>query len=142
MNIGDYLHDRYRIVHKLGFGTHSTIWLARDRMAGGYVAIKVAVASGDQGESNVLRLLGVEGTKKNAHPGQAVIQPILDEFYVRGPNGRHRCFVTIPAKTSLSSSKKVSKIKLFQLSTSRAITAQLALAMAFMHSRGAVHCGE
>ncbi|PYH76785.1 hypothetical protein BO82DRAFT_425296 [Aspergillus uvarum CBS 121591] len=28
--IGDRLHDRYRVIHKLGHGTYSTIWLARD----------------------------------------------------------------------------------------------------------------
>ncbi|KKA20009.1 hypothetical protein T310_6007 [Rasamsonia emersonii CBS 393.64] len=32
--IGGCLHDRYRIVHKLGFGAYSTTWLARDQTAG------------------------------------------------------------------------------------------------------------
>jgi hypothetical protein len=30
VQIGDTLKDRYQIVGKLGFGTTSTIWLARD----------------------------------------------------------------------------------------------------------------
>jgi len=29
-NIGDVLSSRYQIVGKLGFGTTSTVWLARD----------------------------------------------------------------------------------------------------------------
>ena len=30
ITIGDHLHDRYQIVHKLGFGDRSTVWLAWD----------------------------------------------------------------------------------------------------------------
>lgn len=43
--IGDVLNDgRYEIAHKLGFGGYSTTWLARDRVAQRYVAVKVPVA--------------------------------------------------------------------------------------------------
>lgn len=37
--IGDRFHDRYRVVHKLGHGTYSTIWLARDEVSNRYVAV-------------------------------------------------------------------------------------------------------
>ena len=30
VHIGDFVHERYRVIHKLGFGTFSTLWLARD----------------------------------------------------------------------------------------------------------------
>lgn len=30
VNIGETLFDQYQIVGKLGFGTSSTVWLARD----------------------------------------------------------------------------------------------------------------
>lgn len=43
--IGDVLHDRYRIVDKLGFGGYSTIWLAQDRYQEEYVAVKVGIAN-------------------------------------------------------------------------------------------------
>lgn len=42
--IGDQLHDRYRVVHKLGHGSYSTIWLARDQLFDKHVAIKVCTA--------------------------------------------------------------------------------------------------
>ncbi|OJI82640.1 hypothetical protein ASPTUDRAFT_123786, partial [Aspergillus tubingensis CBS 134.48] len=35
---------RYRLVHKLGHGGHSTIWLARDLQNSRYVAVKVIIA--------------------------------------------------------------------------------------------------
>jgi serine/threonine-protein kinase SRPK3 len=28
--LGDVYCQRYRVIHKLGFGTYSTVWLARD----------------------------------------------------------------------------------------------------------------
>lgn len=31
MTIGDHLHNRYQVVQKLGHGTYSMIWLARDQ---------------------------------------------------------------------------------------------------------------
>lgn len=30
VRIGDVIHDRYQVVGKLGYGTTSTVWLARD----------------------------------------------------------------------------------------------------------------
>jgi serine/threonine protein kinase len=44
IQIGNYLHERYRIVHKLGYGSFSTVWLARDEQASKYVAVKLCTA--------------------------------------------------------------------------------------------------
>ena len=30
VHLGDVYHERYRVIHKLGFGANSTVWLARD----------------------------------------------------------------------------------------------------------------
>ncbi|KAJ9416107.1 hypothetical protein QL093DRAFT_1077991 [Fusarium oxysporum] len=48
--IGDHLTDRYRVIHKLGYGSFSTIWLVRDEIASKYVALKVGIANSYQGE--------------------------------------------------------------------------------------------
>ncbi|PGH16621.1 hypothetical protein AJ80_05123 [Polytolypa hystricis UAMH7299] len=85
--VGELLHDhRYRIVHKLGFGGYSTVWLARDEVAGRYVAIRILTANGDSNESNILRRLDFI---HDAHPGRTVLRPTLDQFVVKGPNGKH-----------------------------------------------------
>ena len=45
MSIGDvFANGRYKILHKLGFGGSSTIWLARDSVSGILVALKVLAA--------------------------------------------------------------------------------------------------
>ncbi|KAF2996647.1 hypothetical protein E8E13_003375 [Curvularia kusanoi] len=43
--IDDLLHNRYRIVDKLGYGGYSTIWLARDETAKRYVTVKIGISS-------------------------------------------------------------------------------------------------
>jgi serine/threonine-protein kinase SRPK3 len=100
ITIKDYLHDRYHIVHKLGFGTYSTVWLAWDERAGRYVSIKIGIAvmADDSQESSIIRSL--VGVKEN--PLNDLILPTLDEFFLTGPNGKHRCFVTVPARMNLT----------------------------------------
>lgn len=41
VRIGDSLNERYSIVHKLGYGSYSTVWLARDAVDGSYKAVKI-----------------------------------------------------------------------------------------------------
>lgn len=59
IQIGDRFRDRYRIDHKLGYGSFSTIWLARDEQVPRYVAIKVCTADAvHQEEADTLSRLG------------------------------------------------------------------------------------
>lgn len=46
VRIGDLLHqNRYQIIHKLGHGGFSTVWLAHDRQDGKDVALKILSSS-------------------------------------------------------------------------------------------------
>lgn len=141
ISIGDQLHSRYSVVHKIGFGTHSTVWLARDHHDHVYVAIKIATASGDSEECNVSHRLGTADQDTGPHPGKAMIPRVLDEFVISGPNGKHRCFVTAPARMSLALAKDASATRIFQPTVARAIAAQLIEAVVFLHTQGVVHAG-
>ncbi|RYC60332.1 hypothetical protein CHU98_g5878 [Xylaria longipes] len=77
--IGDtFHHDRYEVVHKLGFGGYSTIWLARDKYLQRYVSLKIPVAgeSLKSTEGTILRML-CSGSDR-AHPGRRFIPHLLD----------------------------------------------------------------
>ncbi|RWA03572.1 hypothetical protein EKO27_g11534 [Xylaria grammica] len=99
--IGDTLKDRrYCIVHKLGYGSYATIWLALDTLHRQYVAIKIcsANASEDSVEEQILHHLS--NTKQESlptHPGKHLVQSLVDVFDLRGPNGHHKCLVMPPA---------------------------------------------
>ncbi|KAI1198835.1 kinase-like protein [Nemania serpens] len=141
--IGDTLKDRrYRIVHKLGYGSYSTIWLALDTLRRQYVAIKICSAntSEDSVEEKILQHLS--NTKREslaAHPGKDLVQSVVDAFDLRGPNGHHKCLVMPPAMVSVRDAKEASYSRLFRPNIARSIIAQLALAVDFVHEKGIVH---
>ncbi|OJJ78262.1 hypothetical protein ASPBRDRAFT_111894 [Aspergillus brasiliensis CBS 101740] len=142
ITIGELLHGRYRIVHKLGFGAYSTIWMARDQKSEKYVAIKITIADSDLANSqerNVLHRLGNAELKAKSHPASAIIPSILDDFTISGPNGVHQCLVTPVGMMSLAEAKDASSSRLFRLPVARAFSAQLVMAVAYLHSQGVVH---
>ena len=144
-----FCSSRYCIVHKLGHGASSTIWLARDTHSAKYVAIKIAVSElGSPFESAILRSLwDKEGCTIKSDSGVALIPDILDEFVVEGPEikgvrRKHQCLVTTVARVSMSGAKECSNGKPFQIMVARAIAAQVVQAVAGLHSRGVVHGGR
>ena len=131
---------RYRIIHKLGFGSYSTVWLARDQQVNRYVALKILVAEcsdNDSEEKTLWHLVKSRSTRTV----QAYICSILDQFFIDGPNGRHRCLVTDVAGCNLADSKEASLVWKFPLTVSRAIAAQAILAVQAIHSTGVIHGG-
>ncbi|KAE8379342.1 kinase-like domain-containing protein [Aspergillus bertholletiae] len=137
--IGDRLHDRYDIVHKLGFGSYSTTWLARDIERKKYVAIKISISEVNLHESKILKSLSRPDPNVKGQLGNALVISILDKFRPDGPNGKHKCFVTEPGMMSLAETKYASYTRLFQLPVARAIMAQVIQAIVFLHHRGIVH---
>lgn len=57
MDTGDVLKSRYHVVHKLGYGGSSTIWLARDEQHADYVAVKVSTGDALPNEIRALHSL-------------------------------------------------------------------------------------
>ena len=76
------LHGRYRVVHKLGHGSYSTIWLARDEPAKRYVALKVCTADLKPRQIGIIStLIGAQRSSVGI-PGRAMIPPIWDELSI------------------------------------------------------------
>ncbi|CAI7588455.1 unnamed protein product [Penicillium bialowiezense] len=139
ITIGDHIHNRYQVVQKLGHGTYSTIWLARDQKDGKYVAAKVCTADSNPHEFSDLSGLSNSQKSSSTSLGKTMIPSVQDRFDIQGPNGAHSCYVTIPSRMSLSEAKDASYNRLFQLEVARALAAQLVLAVEYVHSQGFVH---
>ncbi|KAH6918277.1 kinase domain protein [Coprinopsis sp. MPI-PUGE-AT-0042] len=136
VELGDLLHGRYRIMDKLGFGGYSTVWLARDTIQEHYVAVKVCLADLPSNETKILRDISLTSESSPVHPGRNSVPPLLDEFVIEGPNGAHACYTTLPTQGNL---RDVSFSRLFTLEVARALSAGLAQALAYTHSRGYIH---
>jgi serine/threonine protein kinase len=140
--IGDtFCGGRYTVVHKLGFGGYSTIWLARDQQRRRYVSLKIltARASLDSHEGKVLDYLI---KSDNTHSGRRFIPPLLDQFSFHGPNGHHRCLVGEPTSGSIAQSKEDSTNFMFPPDAARSTAAQLLLGLSYLHANGIYHGGK
>ena len=138
----EYSQGRYRIVHKLDWGSYSTVWLTRDLQLNRYVALKIVVAEASKtsSESRILRHLGqhLEGSLY----GKQSVSCLLDEFTISGPNGQHLCLSSEPAGCSIADSKEASNKFMFPMDIARAIAAQAILILQTIHSSGVVHGGK
>ena len=149
IDIGDILtnrQDSYTVVHKLGHGGFSTVWLVKRQRkqmdpAGqpqvSFHALKVLRADlGDARathELHVLQRLGQVG--RSSHPNIIMLE---DSFSVSGPNGQHCCLVFPVLVLSLHSDKSWSLTPSQRYHTCQ----QLASAVAFLHSHDVCHGGK
>lgn len=138
VKIGDILDENYRVVHKLGFGTYGIIWLAVDQASGEYVAIKVGTGYSNPLEGFLVQCIQ-RSTSFDTSTIKSVIPPLLDEFDIDGPNGKHPCYVTTVGGADLSLAKAKAYRGLFRLDVARAMAAQLVIAVAHVHEKGIVH---
>ncbi|KAI1008617.1 hypothetical protein LB504_001391, partial [Fusarium proliferatum] len=89
--LGDSLSDgRYKVFHKLGWGSYSTTWAAKDQLYDRYVALKITVA--ETKRSKVIEVLKKLAASPRSHRGSSYVNQMLDQFTVVGPNGSHDCF--------------------------------------------------
>lgn len=141
-HIGDRYQDgRYEIIHKLGFGSYSTTWLAKDHQENRSVALKIIVASASR-ESIEAKVLRAISAGKQDHPGRRYVMSFLDEFTTTGPNGDHLCIVSEAMGCSVARSKDETMPWKFPSNTARAISAQVLLGLDYIHSCGVVHGGK
>ncbi|KAI9728115.1 MAG: hypothetical protein M1834_007831 [Cirrosporium novae-zelandiae] len=117
--LGEVIGDRYQLATKLGYGTSSTVWLARDLyqlaptfLVGyiwrwrneRYVAIKINTTShhsrknAAKVELDILRLIGETNPR---HQGWNFVRKLLSSFNVEGPYGKHPCLVFEPLREPL-----------------------------------------
>ncbi|KAL7907398.1 kinase-like domain-containing protein [Trichoderma velutinum] len=141
VHLNDLLCDgRYRILDKLGFGSFSTVWLARDEVKEIHVSVKVAVAEQSHRHNGELQILqAITRTGDPTHPGHKHVSHLLDSFYHEGPNGRHLCIVLelLGPKISLVVNRRPN----YRLDgkLARRISSQLLLAVDYIRSCGVAH---
>ncbi|KAJ7285344.1 kinase-like domain-containing protein [Mycena rebaudengoi] len=127
---GSAAGSRYRISAKLGHGSYSTVWLARDFVAGRTVAVKIVQAS-ESATSREAAILKRLRTHMSDPP--AVIQ-LLDSFTLTSANGIHQALVTEPVILL----EHLNNFPGLQINT-RSLVRQALEGLAFIHERGIAH---
>ncbi|KAG6181989.1 hypothetical protein E4U27_002050 [Claviceps purpurea] len=140
IDIDDRLNERYRILHLLGHGVWSKVWLAIDEETRKYVAIKVGIAQSDGSEGDILTDISQSLASSNVSNDKKLMIPtVLDRFEFRGPKGTHPCLVTLPARCTLEDALYKARRRLVQLDLARSLAAQLAIAVSIVHEKGYAH---
>ncbi|KAJ5212603.1 uncharacterized protein N7498_004249 [Penicillium cinerascens] len=103
-NPGEVLANRYQILVKVGWGTTSTVWLARD-MRGqdeepeSVVALKITNTDSSQHVAHDEREIEEHIAKTDpSHRGYPLFRTCSKFFEITGPEGRHLCLAYEPMR--------------------------------------------
>ncbi|KAF3479599.1 kinase domain-containing [Arthroderma uncinatum] len=97
VNIGDvYGSNTYQILGKLGFGSTSTVWLARNLQNHRYFALKVFTRNHGEACRNELRTYEAIAKANPYHPGHSHIRTAVGMFEIERQGGNHQCLVQPP----------------------------------------------
>ncbi|KAE8316139.1 kinase-like domain-containing protein [Aspergillus transmontanensis] len=107
--LGSVLNGRYQLVTKVGYGTSSTIRLARDLnqwrwLRDKYVAIKINASthhSRENAAQNELDILKQIDEKNPQHKGWQFTRHLLDSFYVEYGSRKHLALAFEPLREPL-----------------------------------------
>ncbi|EIW55371.1 kinase-like protein [Trametes versicolor FP-101664 SS1] len=145
MRLGQTLDEgKYMVVRKLGYGTHSSMWLAKEIMPDGhcYVVIKVLSVAATYAEcdelcyeSAVATSMATFQTSDTTHPGFRHCATIREAFIEESAHGEHFRVVLPPYGTSLRDILETSPTCRFALRTVKRVTRQVLLGLSFLQSR-------
>ncbi|TID02790.1 Serine/threonine-protein kinase SRPK [Colletotrichum higginsianum] len=134
-NIGDVYDEKYQVLGKLGFGSTSTVWLARNLQDHIYVASKIYTVDG--GNLEEFQTYEALGKGNRSHPGYPHVRTALDIFKLKRPNDgsvMHHCLVQNPMWDSWKDVVRWNPAGLFNAELLKAGIAKLFLALDYLHS--------
>jgi len=133
VRVGEVLNERYRIVHKLGHGGFSTVWMANDVHENKAVALKILV-SGKDGETEFLAQRKIKRLVGYAPH----ILTYSDVFDVPGLGTDHHHILVMP----LLGPNLDTHFREASMTARMSAAKQLLVALDTVHKAGMVHRGE
>ncbi|KAI1964450.1 hypothetical protein LOZ07_000921 [Ophidiomyces ophidiicola] len=104
--VGETIQGKYRIISKLGFGTSSTTWLAKDTsrrwrwQSNKYVALKITNSKIEDQKAarEEVQFFKHISNLYSTHAGSGLIRRFEESFEIQGPFGAHVCLVFEPMR--------------------------------------------
>ncbi|KAF5632709.1 CMGC kinase [Fusarium sp. NRRL 52700] len=132
ISIGEIIVERYRIIHKLGHGAFSTVWMAYDMVEGRDVALKVLML-GNSDDSECQIQNEIIGTAKDL----SYLLVYHRTFLLPSPHGQHLVFVFPIQGPNLRNHPPTQR----PIATRMKFAVQLLNALKTLHKAGIVHSG-
>ncbi|KAI0199964.1 kinase-like protein [Astrocystis sublimbata] len=140
--LGQVVHGHYQVVSKLGFGTTSTVWLARDLWDQQYWALKVHINSLPHNhELEIYQYLDETPPDDEAFAAMCTkhIRQLKENFILKGPYGDHDVFVITPLAMSLSKFRGALKGKRFSLDFVKSAMSHIMMGLMYLHDMNVIH---
>ncbi len=126
------LGEKYKVLHKLGCGGFSTVWLVRDLVDQRLYALKILAADASQIELDIyLYLMDTAGT----HPN---VSTLHNYFTISDPYGSHHCFILSVLGPSVVQMWR----REFAIGVVRDTARQIADGLSHLHRAGVCHGGK
>ncbi|OAA63469.1 Cytochrome P450 [Niveomyces insectorum RCEF 264] len=132
VDLGQVLRDRYQICAKLGFGSSSTTWLARDLRDRNHVALKIYVHTSEKLREIPVYERIMARIAETRHTGRSRVRLLYDNF--TAPCGQHPVLVFQPAQMSMRDFRTVFFKKGFEEDFVRSAVSELLRAVDFLHT--------
>ena len=141
MQVGDtFKQGRYTIVHKVGWGHFSTVWLAWDYESRREVVVKVQKSARHYTDAALDEIELLKKLNDVEDGGHNYVVQLLDSFEHSGPNGKHVCMVfEVLGDTLLTLIRKRGRKEPFPLHAVRVVTYQLLQALDYSHRKSIIH---
>ncbi|CAH0040708.1 unnamed protein product, partial [Clonostachys rhizophaga] len=132
VNIGDVYHSKYQVVGKLGFGSTSTVWLAKKLQEHIHVALKIYIQGHTGKEKFEVSNKILQGD--SAHPGYHHLRTAREMFVLPHPNGDHHCMVQDPMWDSWRDILRRNPTRRFNLPMLKGGLQQILRALDYLHN--------
>eukprot|EP01130_Rhizamoeba_saxonica_P006741 TRINITY_DN2692_c0_g1_i1.p1 TRINITY_DN2692_c0_g1~~TRINITY_DN2692_c0_g1_i1.p1 ORF type:complete len:481 (-),score=120.28 TRINITY_DN2692_c0_g1_i1:1158-2600(-) len=139
VKIGNVFNNRYKILHKLGWGHFSTVWESTDTLTERVVAIKIVKSARHYAEAARDEIKILQAATRNDSDNDKCVIHLLDDFEISGPNGRHVAMVFEKLGCNLLTLIRLYKYKGLPIPLVKAFSKQTLVGLHFLHTNLIIH---
>ncbi|CAG8027706.1 unnamed protein product [Penicillium nalgiovense] len=145
---GETLGDKYQLLAKIGWGTSSTVWLARDLTRGQWqpertVAVKISNSCYGKSGNDLLSIEETVAQKNPSHQGYGSVRTCLESFELKSSDRTNICLVYEAMREPMTVFQQRFENGRMPLPVAKAYIGLLLLGLQYLHAEcRLVHTGK